>query len=707
MTQTTKHEFNFDFSPQVIRLLGEELIHDKKIAICELVKNAYDADAQNVKITVGGGQIVIEDDGCGMNADIIRDHWLKPGNSSKTDKKFRTPKFRRVPLGEKGVGRLGVHRLGNHIAVVSKDSKSKEVEFEINWENFDNVASVSELPSITVKENETPVEFENKQTGTKLTIKQLREPFNDKDMESLNEDLIKFISPFQQKTNRFNIEFADNRGLFHQPEQLGLNHLLEKAFFHFKVGFEKGKITQFDYSFTPPEIRNLKGRKIALKGVDKHLLVALAQDQQKDVEENQQEWLFCPENSVDIGEVFFQGHIFEPRYARSFKCPIDKEASEYLKKNGGIRVYRDGLRVYNYGEGGRDNDILNLDRKRAKKLGDNIGYNQILAAIEIDLANSRELKEKTNREGFIHNKAFLYLQQGLDYCMELVSHHRKLDRAEMEAIVLRQDDKGDLDRVLNRANHIVERSQLPEKDKAAIYKEISGVRDRYKQLKDIFLVASNTGLNMSFIVHEIDKIIDHLEHVIQKQKWEQVNSVFEHLKNTIDAYKEVIRLEKKQSNHQLSSLLEQSVFNAQYRFESHKIDLKKDWNNDLHIKGKRGLIIGIINNIFDNSIYWLNFYKIQEKKILIKTYQQDQFNVILIADSGKGFNISFEAALAPFVTGRADESSMGIGLHLASQVMEAHGGIIEEGNWKDEGLPKEFSDGAIIKLKFPIDKEEA
>ena len=66
------------------------------------------------------------------------------------------------------------------------------------------------------------------------------------------------------------------------------------------------------------------------------------------------------------------------------------------------------MRVYNYGEEGRDNDILNLDRKRAKRIGDNIGYNQILASIELDIEKSKEnLIEKTNREGFIHNSCFL------------------------------------------------------------------------------------------------------------------------------------------------------------------------------------------------------------------------------------------------------------------------------------------------------------
>ena len=52
-----KHNFNFEFSPNLIILLGEQLIHDKKIALSELVKNAYDADASKVEVEVSNAQI--------------------------------------------------------------------------------------------------------------------------------------------------------------------------------------------------------------------------------------------------------------------------------------------------------------------------------------------------------------------------------------------------------------------------------------------------------------------------------------------------------------------------------------------------------------------------------------------------------------------------------------------------------------------------
>ena len=49
-------EKRFDINPHVIRQLGEELVPDEMTALVELVKNAYDADADYVKIDINTTQ---------------------------------------------------------------------------------------------------------------------------------------------------------------------------------------------------------------------------------------------------------------------------------------------------------------------------------------------------------------------------------------------------------------------------------------------------------------------------------------------------------------------------------------------------------------------------------------------------------------------------------------------------------------------------
>ena len=80
--------------------------------------------------------------------------------------------------------------------------------------------------------------------------------------------------------------------------------------------------------------------------------------------------------------------------------------NDYLRENGGIRVYRDNVRVYDYGE--RDNDWLGIDLKRVHRVGGNISNNIILGSVRLDRKYSIGLKEKTNREGFIEDEAYNY-----------------------------------------------------------------------------------------------------------------------------------------------------------------------------------------------------------------------------------------------------------------------------------------------------------
>ena len=95
--------------------LGRESISNSIVAILELVKNAYDADAETVKIRFGNLDqdrpvLVIEDDGNGMTEQQLREGWLVIGTSNKL-LSGQSSRKKRVLTGEKGLGRLGLDRL--------------------------------------------------------------------------------------------------------------------------------------------------------------------------------------------------------------------------------------------------------------------------------------------------------------------------------------------------------------------------------------------------------------------------------------------------------------------------------------------------------------------------------------------------------------------------------------------------------------------
>lgn len=60
----------------IAELLGVQNFSTDEAAILELVKNAYDANALNLKITFQNDTLRFEDNGIGMNADDIKKHWM-------------------------------------------------------------------------------------------------------------------------------------------------------------------------------------------------------------------------------------------------------------------------------------------------------------------------------------------------------------------------------------------------------------------------------------------------------------------------------------------------------------------------------------------------------------------------------------------------------------------------------------------------------
>src|SRR6478736_5138049 len=69
---------------RIMRTLGDELISSEVVAVIELVKNAYDADATRVLVrfgealAAGSGGIDIIDDGHGMSTETVEQAWLEP-----------------------------------------------------------------------------------------------------------------------------------------------------------------------------------------------------------------------------------------------------------------------------------------------------------------------------------------------------------------------------------------------------------------------------------------------------------------------------------------------------------------------------------------------------------------------------------------------------------------------------------------------------
>ena len=203
--------------------LGEQLIEDELVALLELIKNAYDADANNVDVLIdtntvtpyGKGRIEIKDDGNGMIPSIVRNSFLRLSTSFKEEEKSSIYYHRRV-LGKKGIGRLSFQRLGNYISVetvpnieryektelLKKEDKEfineySKINIDIDWSEFPIDMDFSDIMATVKYEKDIVVSY-----GTKIVIQGIKNlnfwDMDKKKEEKLKNELLNMMDPFQK-----------------------------------------------------------------------------------------------------------------------------------------------------------------------------------------------------------------------------------------------------------------------------------------------------------------------------------------------------------------------------------------------------------------------------------------------------------------------------------------------------------------------------
>lgn len=699
---------NFKPRARLLIQLGDQLIKNESIALVELVKNSYDADANTVTIYMekaddpDNGVIIIEDDGFGMSPHTVENVWLEPGSDFKSQQIINnkvSPKYNRLPIGEKGIGRFGVHKLGSVIEMTTKAKDSNEVFVKINWEDFNNYKYLEEVP-IKIIERKTPIHFKNNTTGTNIVISKLRKKWERGIAREIKRSITALASPFEKNDSFLPVfDIIDKPGWF--EGLLDWDNVKDYSLFRFKVTLEGNSITNFEYSFTPWQtMTKIKPRDI---NIEDNLVQTFKYIKFKN-ENNKSEILDLSDYA--IGKIIFEGYIFDQDPFVLKLGVSDKTGfKKYLKSNGGIKVFRDGLRVYDYGE--PENDWLNLDHRRFQQPAKAISNNLILGAVSIDRKNSSDLQEKTNREGFVENSAYKAFRNAILHCLDLVETLRQKDKKKLKEFYGPTPQSAPLQSTIAEAKIFVEENIKDEKIKVQIVKYFNKIEGDYKRISENLLKAAGAGLSMSVVVHEVEKILYEVEKVLKAEKGsERVLKLVTHLSSLIDGYAEIIR-KSSQSSENIISVIDQALFNTEYRLMSHQIELDKNYKSYIgqtKVKVAKNLLIGTLMNIIDNSIFWLDqkgFAAIEKnesykKKIFIGIIEEERFISIIIADNGTGFLIPTDDITEPFVS--AKPGGMGLGLHIASEIMEAQNGRIIFPEKGDYEIPEEFKQGATIVL---------
>lgn len=708
------------FKPRARMLLqlGEQLIKNESIAIIELVKNAYDADASSVYVTMShidnleNGEIIIKDDGWGMDLDTILNVWLEPGSDSKSkiiENNKRSPKGR-LPIGEKGIGRFGVHKLGNEIEMITKKEDGKECYVHINWNSFNDTQYLKDVQIPVVERNE-PVYFKNNDYGTVLIIKGIKKIWSKGDIRNIKRTINSLSSPFES-LDSFKTYFSVPEHPDWLNGLIGWEDVRDYSLYHFKAKMMEDIMTSFTYEFTPwnqmerlspvtvnwvydDKIKEHSDLKLRLVDEYKNL----ENDNYKTSENKDGFFSLCDENT-QIGEIKFEGYIFD-RDTYIMKLGIsDKQGfKDYLKDNGGIRVYRDNLRVYDYGE--PDNDWLGLDIRRVNQPAKKLSNNILLAAIYLDRDTSKSLQEKTNREGFIENKAFQLFKDSIMHVINLVEVFRFEDKMKIREMYGPTSKSEPVLQVVGDLKKYVAEKIKEEPIRNHINNYLTKIEEDYQTVCDNLLKAAGAGLNMSIVVHEVEKIAYEVSSVLKAEKAsDRAIKLVEHLSSLIDGYADIIR-RSEQKYEDIKKIVENAIFNTEYRLRAHHIELEKAYKNfagNTSVRVSRSLLIGAMMNLIDNSIYWIEQKKPPVRKIYIGIEETEKYISVIFADNGPGFLLPTNTITEPFVSAKKD--GIGLGLHIASEVMIAQKGLLSFPEFDDISIPIDYKYGAIISLSI-------
>lgn len=203
---------------RLMRTLGDELISSEMVALIELVKNAYDADATRVLLRFheplekGEGEIEVIDDGHGMTLETVQGAFLEPATLHRR-RNGRSEELERVVTGEKGIGRFAVSRLADELELVSRrPGAASETRVLFEWHLFDNPDAYLDEVEVAWETTEPheivaggavaalwpdgPPATERLERGTVLRMQRLRARWRAAQLQELRTGLSRLVSPF-------------------------------------------------------------------------------------------------------------------------------------------------------------------------------------------------------------------------------------------------------------------------------------------------------------------------------------------------------------------------------------------------------------------------------------------------------------------------------------------------------------------------------
>lgn len=709
----------FRVQSHVLKLLGDELIGHDRLAVFELVKNSYDADATVVDVTLAldatPPAIIVKDNGIGMSARTIETAWLEIGTDSKRKHttRQRSP-MGRLPLGEKGVGRLAVQKLGESVTLITREDGQPECEFSINWAQLiDSARYLGDGLQVKVEENQNPKVFSSG-PGTRVEISGLhRAQWSRRDIRDLYRLITSLSNPFDAAKS-----FEVNLHLPSREEEIEglptLQQMLDAAVWNFEFKLDESGFLSWTYTFTPPRFKGLKDRKAQdseklqlLEPDEDELPVEVGRSRQR----RDDRIFLTPADLTGIGPISGRFHAFHRRDEILKASGAPQQLKKWLDNQTGVRVYRDSIRVFNYGEPGED--WLGLDARRINRPAGKLGTQSVIAQIALSLASSFGLKEKTNREGFDDNEAFQRLRRIVLSIFDRFHREHAGDRTEIDkALKGEQEAPPPVQQALERLESLGKQHKIEKEVKPIL----QSIQQELKTFREVMTSSGMAGMNLALIFHEVVHSIDRVQRKLQSTADQnEIRREIDHLRKLLDTFKPLLQRDPPRKVS-VEELVERASGMHEDRFQRHGV-VFSNWAVDPKKRHSftqvlpRGLMVAALSNVIDNAIYWTRFRKERDGRkepgaILVLSHWDDETGgLIAVVDNGPGFQLPRDQLGIPFFSTRA--GGMGLGLFYCKTVMDSINGkleVIDASDLRDIVDVPDAYDGAAIVFSFKHDK---
>ena len=482
----------------IAELLGVQNFTNAESAILELVKNAYDAEVLNLTIKFNENQLIIEDDGIGMNAEDIKKYWMHIGKSQKKYNIIDKNNKNRVLAGSKGLGRFALARLGESVRLFSKKENDNSVVWTTDW-------------------NSSKLDYDNtfNKNGTKIIIDNLRDKWGKRKIENLADFLQKIYNDDSMKIKLlYNNEEKIIKKYFLKPI-LGENCTTNINLFYDSI--KRNLIIEIKSDEFQEEAKKYCPN-IDLKF--QNFIINLSDELKGnfDLDNNEIDTIL-----TEIGNFKAQFYFYIASTTQEMKKFLYKYKIIPTPLKYGIILYRNAFGISSY-EGNKD--WLGLG-KRARKSPAAASHptgawrvreNQLSGMIEIDKKDNKKLQDLSNRQGLEEN---IYYQVFIEIINRGIKEFERYRQEIIRKIVKNNKNDLKLEKKESIINKIISNPKLLETlsidGKKELVIELKNDRDlqiksekdkkeieeRYKYDVQILNVLATNGLKASSIAHEM------------------------------------------------------------------------------------------------------------------------------------------------------------------------------------------------------------